>query len=121
METEIKDILKLVDLDEEEEKARELVHNYFLTKEILKRSSEVNSFFHKSPGECSPTSSGNILCDLASDQEKIWLNYIDKLEKEHKEEIKKLNKEWEKRFISIENIYRKNLGLEELKEGEYYK
>lgn len=121
MNSEAQDILKEINLDEEEEKARDLVQNYFLTKEILKKISNDKFVFHKKPEEYSKCSSGNILYDLANSQEKIWLNHIKRLEEEHKKEIEKLNKEWEKRFISTENIYRKNLGLTELKEGEYYK
>jgi len=51
------------------------------------------------------------LIEMADFQDRNWLNHIEKQEKRHKAELKELNRLWKERLCSIENIYRKHLGL----------
>ena len=51
--------------------------------------------------------------------EESFLELLENVHLEHKEEIHILNKSWIKRLISIENLYRKALGIPEIKEDYY--
>jgi len=56
------------------------------------------------------------LLKIADERDTIWLKYIDKIQEEHRLEVLRLNNEWIRRMASIENVYRRHLGLPELKE-----
>jgi hypothetical protein len=54
-----------------------------------------------------------------NDYEKELLKKLDEIFEKHKAELKQLNKQWKDRICSIENIYRRHLGIPEVKPEDY--